>query len=171
MSSAAGGARWRLRWRDRRGEGAVLASVLALPLFAVLISFMAYFGRGLYARLAVEEAAAVGARFAVASLSGRKGCEQAREAMLRALAGYSLDPARATLIVRPLAGWDRGARAEVRVAYTVPALPGLYFSRSLGDPTVSARYEVVIDRHNNRYSNGWQPCVAEPIAAWQAGHR
>ncbi len=156
-----------IRLRSRRGEGAVLSSVLALPLFAVLIGFMAYFGRALYVRVAVEDAAAVGARFAVMSLSGRKGCEQSREAMRLALSGYYLDPDGASLIVQPLGGWDRGARAEVIVSYHVQALPGFYFSPSLGNPLVRARYEVLIDKHNNRYSNGWQPCVSAPPSQGQ----
>ena len=153
----------RVHLRSRRGEGSMLITVLAVPLFAVLIAFMAYFGRALYVRVAVEDAAAAGARFAVTSLSGQKGCEQARAAMRLALAGYRLDPAGASFIVRPLVTWDRGARAEVVVSYRVAALPGFYFGPSLGDQTVRARYEVVIDRHMNRYSNGWQPCVVGPV--------
>ena len=153
----------RIHFRDRQGEGSVLITVLAVPLFAVLIAFMAYFGRALYARVAVEDAAAAGARFAVTSLSGQKGCEQARAAMRLALAGYRLDPAGASFSVRPLVAWDRGARAEVVVSYPVAELPGFYFGPSLGVQIVRARYEVVIDRHMNRYSNGWQPCVAGQI--------
>ena len=151
-----------IRLRARHGEGAVLASVLALPLFAVLIAFMAYFGRALYARVAVEDAAAVGARFAATSLSGRKGCEQSRQAMRLALSGYWLDPAGASFVVRPLNGWDRGTHAEVIVSYQVGALPGFFFTPSLGNSLVRARYEVLIDRYNNRYSNGWQACITPP---------
>ncbi len=148
--------------RSRRGVGAVLSTLLAIPFVAIVIGFMAYFGRALYAKAAIEDAAAVGARFAVTSLSGKKGCDQARQAMLKVLEGYRIDPAGAQMLVRPITAWGRGARAEVRVSYRVAQLPGLYFSKSLGDPLISARYEVVVDRYNNRWSNGWQPCVIAP---------
>lgn len=147
--------------RSRRGMGEVLTTLIAIPFFAVIIGFLATFGRALVVQGALEEAAAVGARFAVTSLSGHKGCAQATDAMRRALQGYRLDPAGAQIVVRPLATWGRGERAEVRVSYRVAHLPGLYFGRTLGDPVLRARYEVVIDRYNNRFSNGWLPCVSE----------
>lgn len=148
-----------IRMRSRRGEGQVLSTILAIPLFAMLIGYTAYFGRALYARAAIEEAAAAGARFAVTSLSGEHGCQQAQEAMQIVLEGYHLDPASAALVVQPLSGWGRGMRVEVTASYPVAALPSLFFSRMLGDPEVRARYEVVVDRYANRYSNGWQPCT------------
>ena len=74
----------------------------------MVIGFMAYFGRALYARAAIEDAAAIGARWAATSLTGKKGCEQARAAMALSLQGYYLDPSGASLSVQPLGAWDRG---------------------------------------------------------------
>lgn len=144
---------------SRAGLGEVLTTLIAIPFFAVIIGFLAYFGRALYVQGAMEEAAAVGARFAVTSLSGQKGCAQAADAMIRVLQGYQLDPGNATIAIWPRAAWGRGERAEVQVAYRVPQSGGLYFTRMLGEPIVRARYEVRIDRYNNRFSNGWLPCL------------
>ena len=138
----------------------MLSTLLAIPLLAILIGYTVYFGRALYARAAIEEAAAAGARFAVTSLSGEQGCRQAQAVMLTVLQGYHLDPTGAMLTVQPMAGWNRNARIEVVVSYQVPALPSLFFSRMLGDPLVQARYEVRVDPYANRYSNGWQACLA-----------
>ncbi len=146
--------------RSRRGIAEVLSTILAIPFFAILIGFMAYFGRALYAKTAIEDAAATGARWAVTSLSGRKGCAQAREAMLLALSGYALDPVGATLSVKPIVGgWGRGTQAEVRVTYKLSQSSALFFGRLLGDSTLTTRYRVVVDRYNNRFANGWQACV------------
>ncbi len=149
----------RIKICSRIGAGEALTTVLALPLFAVLLSYLAYFGRVLYARAAVEEAAATGARFAVTSLSGEQGCRQAHEAMATVLQGYALDAAGARLLVQPIANWGRGARVEVSVAYHLHQPPTLFFSKSLGDPTLESRYIVVVDTASNRYSNGWRACV------------
>jgi hypothetical protein len=79
--------------------------------------------------------------------------------MLRVLQGYRLDPGNAYIAIWPRTVWGRGERAEVQVAYRVPQSSGLYFTRMLGEPIVRARYEVRIDRYNNRFSNGWLPCL------------
>lgn len=141
--------------RSRRGIAEVLSTILAIPFFAILIGFMAYFGRALYSKAAIEDAAATGARWAVTSLSGRKGCAQAREAMLLALSGYALDPVGAKLSVKPIVGgWGRGTQAEVSVAYKLSQSNVLFFGRLLGDSNITTRYRVVVDRYNNRFANG-----------------
>ena len=148
-----------IRIRSRTGAGEAITTIIALPFFAVMLSYMTYFGRALYARAAVEEAAAAGARFAATSLSGEKGCQQAREAMLTALQGHYLDAEGAQLSVRPLSHWGRGAQVEVSVTYTLHQMPTLFFSKLLGDPTLQSRYVVVVDSATNRYSNGWRACI------------
>ena len=146
--------------RSRRGIAEVLSTILAIPFFAILIGFMAYFGRALYAKAAIEDAAATGARWAVTSLSGRKGCAQAKEAMQLALKGYALDASGAALSVKPVfGGWGRGTQAEVRVTYKLSQSSVLFFGRLLGDSTITTRYSVVVDRYNNRFANGWQACI------------
>ncbi|NJM40714.1 MAG: hypothetical protein HC853_08050 [Anaerolineae bacterium] len=145
---------------SRRGIAEVLSTILAIPFFAILIGFMAYFGRALYAKAAIEDAAATGARWAATSLSGRKGCQQAREAMRLVLEGYALDANSARLQVKPVnTGWGRGVQAEVRVTYKLSQSNALFFGRLLGDATLTTHYRVAVDRYNNRFANGWQPCV------------
>jgi Flp pilus assembly protein TadG len=146
--------------RSRRGIAELFSTLLAIPFFAILIGFMAYFGRALYAKAALEDAAATGARWAVTSLSGRKGCQQARVAMRLVLEGYALDASGAHFQVKPVASnWGRGVQVEVRVTYKLIQSNALFFGRLLGDSTISTRYRVVVDRYNNRFANGWQSCV------------
>ena len=148
--------------RSRRGIAAVLSTIVAIPFFAILIGFMAYFGRAMYAKAAIEDAAAAGARWAVTSLSGRKGCAQAREAMRQVLQGYALDPNGAGLSVQPLSGgWGRGTQAEVGVTYRLAQSKVLFFGKLLGDSTLTTLYTVVVDRYNGRFANGWQQCVTD----------
>ena len=148
----------KLNLRSRRGVAEVATTIFAIPVIAMVIGFMAYFGRALYARAAIEDAAATGARWAVTSLTGKKGCEQAHAAMALTLQGYYLDPNGAHLSVQPLGAWGRGEQVEVRVAYRVNQSKVLFFSRMLGDTMVQTRYVVRIDRYVNHYQ--WQPCVA-----------
>jgi Flp pilus assembly protein TadG len=152
----------RVSLASRKGLGEIVTTLIAIPFFAVVIGFLAYFGRALVVRGALEEAAAAGARFAVTSLSGQKGCAQAKDAMFRVLQGYQLDPSAAQIAIQPITVWGRGERAAVHVAYRVPQSHGLFFMQMLGEPTVRAYYEVVIDRYNNRFSNGWLPCTTAP---------
>lgn len=152
----------KINMRSRRGIAEVLSTILAIPFFAILIGFMAYFGRALYAKAAIEDAAATGARWAVTSLSGRKGCLQAREAMQQVLAGYALDPNGAGLTVHPIGnGWGRGTQAEVQVTYRLAQSKTIFFGKLLGDSNLSTRYTVVIDRYNGRFANGWQACESD----------
>ena len=95
----------KINLRSRRGLSEMFTLVLALPFFIALIGLLLYFGRALYVKAAIEDAAATGARFATTSLSGHKGCVQALEAMQLVLAGHTLDPNVARFDVRPLQAW------------------------------------------------------------------
>ena len=88
--------------KSRRGVAEVLSTVLAIPIFLILIGTLMYFGRALYAKAAVEEAASGGARWAATSLSGQQGCAQVREAIATTLRGYYLDPSGASVQVQPV---------------------------------------------------------------------
>ena len=104
---------------DERGVTELLETLLALPVLLILIATIWYFGRAWYARVAVEDAAGVGARWAATSLTGAQGCRQAREAMRRTLDGYFVSPRSTAISVRPQTGWGRGQRALVSVRLTV----------------------------------------------------
>ena len=144
--------------RSRRGLSEMFTLVLALPFFLALIGLLLYFGRTLYVKAAIEDAAATGARFATTSLSGRKGCTQALEAMQMVLAGHAIDPIAAQIDIHPLQAWGRGTRAEVTVAYSVDQSWVPIFGPLLGNPNIHTRYEVVIDPYLSRFSNGWMAC-------------
>lgn len=144
--------------RSRRGLAELLSTLVALPVLLLAIAFMLYFGRALYVKAAIEDAAAVGARWAATSLGGQQGCQQAREAMAKVLQGYYIDPAGTTVSVRPVTLWGRGTRAVVDVRYNVSQRQVPILGPILGDLTVKTQYSVPIDTFNNRYDYGWLPC-------------
>lgn len=147
-----------LNLRSRRGMSGLLSTLLFIPLMLLMIGMTLYFGRALYAKAAIEDAASAGARFAATSLSGSQGCAQARAAVFDVLAGHYLDPAGASLSVRPVTVWGRGTQAQIDVTYTVGQARVPIFGALLGNTQVRTRYRVVIDTFNNRYANGYLPC-------------
>jgi len=148
--------RIRLRVRSRRGVASSFATVVAIPVFLVFIGFILYFGRLLYVRAAAEDAAAVGSRWAVTSLSGTQGCTQARQVMQKVFDGYNIDPSGWHFSVNSTNRWGRGHTAEVVIAYRVNQAAVPFFGSLLGNPSVSTRYIVPIDAWNNRYV--WSNC-------------
>ena len=145
--------------KSRRGVAEVLSTVLAIPIFLILIGTLMYFGRALYAKAAVEEAASGGARWAATSLSGQQGCAQVREAIVTTLRGYYLDPSGASVQVQPVTTWGRGTQALIRVTYRVGQRSVPILGPLLGDTPVRTEYRVTIDPYLNRYSNGWRACM------------
>lgn len=148
----------RLNLRSRRGLSGVLSTLLVVPLLLLVAGMMLYFGRALYVKAALEDAAAAGARFASTSLSGAQGCLQARDAAFTVLAGHFLDPTGASIAIRPVTVWGRGTQAEIEVRFTVAQRGVPVFGQLLGDTRLRTRYRVVIDAFNNRYANGYLPC-------------
>ena len=149
----------RLNLRSRTGLSGLLSTLLFIPLLVLMSGMLMYFGRALYAKAAIEDAAAAGARFAATSLSGEQGCAQAREAVFSVLAGHYMDPGAASISVRPVTTWGRGTQARVEVGYSVGQARVPIFGALLGDTQVRTRYWVVIDAFNNRYANGYQSCM------------
>jgi Flp pilus assembly protein TadG len=145
--------------RSRHGFSEALSTILSIPVLLVIVGMMIYFGRALYAKAAIEEAAAAGARFAATSLSGQQGCAQAQAAVIQALRGYYLDPNGAAVSIRPRTVWGRGAQALVDVSYHVGQSRVPIFGALLGPTHVQTGYVVRIDAYNNRYANGYLPCV------------
>ena len=148
-----------IRLRSRQGSGELLATLISVPVLLLVIGLAMYFGRVQYVRAALEAAASSGARFAATSLSGEKGCKQAREAILLTLQGYHLDPSGASFTVKPVSTWGRGQRVRITVAYGIRQANAPIFGPLMGDSHVKTSYEVIIDAFNNRYSNGWLACV------------
>ena len=134
----------------------LVETVLAIPVLLILIATIWYFGRAWYARVAVEDAAGVGARWAATSLSGAQGCRQAREAMQRTLDGYFLSTGAASMSVRPQTSWGRGQRALVSVRLTVDQSRVPVIGRALGNKLIQTDLVVPIDRNINRYA--WEAC-------------
>lgn len=147
-----------LNLRSRRGVHELVSTMIGLPLIIVFIGIIVYFGRGLYLRAALEDTAAVGARWAATSLSGAQGCRQAREAMQRTLEGYYINPAPARMRVTPVSRWGRGARARVSVEYPLNQRIVPVFGPLLGDLNVRVEYLTPIDTLNARHDYGWLPC-------------
>ena len=75
----------------RDGAASVLATLVCLPVMVLLIALAAYFGRAYYAKFALEDAAATGARWAQTSLGSARSCEQVLATMRTVLDGYALD--------------------------------------------------------------------------------
>lgn len=142
--------------RSRRGVADALATMVCFPVLLVVVGFMLYYGRALYVRAAVEDAATVGARFAVTSLSGAQGCRQAREAMQLVFDGYYVNPSDFGFSVQPTTAWGRGRAARVTVSYRLDQSPVPLFGALLGNLTLKASYDVPIDPFNNRYE--WTSC-------------
>lgn len=145
-----------MKLRSRAGIAEPLATIVCFPLLLIIVTFMLYYGRALYAKAAVEDAATVGARWAATSLSGAQGCRQAREAMQIVFDGYHVDPSAFTYSVRPVAVWGRGLSARVTVGYRVDQTPVPIFGPLLGSVRVQTSYDVPIDAFNNRYA--WSAC-------------
>lgn len=152
-------AHWCVDLRSRRGFSEALSTILSIPVLLVIVGMMIYFGRALYAKAAIEEAAAAGARFAATSLSGQQGCAQAQAAVVQALQGYYLDAGGAAVSIRPRTTWGRGTQALVEVSYRVGQSRVPILGALLGPTQVHTRYVVRIDAYNNRYANGYQPCA------------
>jgi Flp pilus assembly protein TadG len=145
--------------RSRRGLSELIGLLLALPLIITAIGATVYFGRALYLQAALEDTAAVGARWASTSLSGQQGCAQALEAMRRTLRGYYIEPSGARISVSAEEVWGRGLYARVRVSYRLDQRAVPVFGGLLGPITVRAGYSTPIDTYNARHSEGgWSQC-------------
>jgi Flp pilus assembly protein TadG len=149
--------------RSRNGFSEALSTIVSIPVLLVIVGMMIYFGRALYVKAAIEEAAAAGARFAATSLSGEQGCAQAQAAVNQTLQGFYLDPSSAAVSIRPSMAWGRGAQALVDVSYRVGQGRVPIFGALLGATDVRTHYVVRIDTFNNRYASGYLPC------AWGGG--
>ena len=156
----------RIAFRSRRGVAELLSTLMAVPVFAIFISLLLYFGNALYARAAIEDAAIAGSRFAVTSLSGDQGCEQARDVIAQVLKGYGADRKAVSWLVAPLDHNYKRARTrddkiQIEMSYEVDQRDVPIFGELLGNYTAQTNYVLIVDRNTNRYWNGWKPCYAQ----------
>lgn len=145
--------------KSRRGVANSVFTVVALPFLLLVIGMIVYFGRWLYVRGAVHDAAASGARWAVTSLGGEQGCNQAKSAVREVLRRHQLDASRARISVQPQqVRWGRGFEAQISVSYSFMNRDAWVIGPMLGDSTATSNYIVRIDDNNSRWNYGWLPC-------------
>ncbi len=150
--------------QSRAGVSEMVGTIAAVPCLAVIAFTLVFYIRAWHARAAVEDTAAVGARWATTSLSGQRGCIQAMQAMDAVIGGYHLNPSTAVKTVYVVNGagtptggrWGRGYKAVVQVSYVVDQSVVPIVGPLLGNPTITARFVVPIDPFNNRYE--WTSC-------------
>ena len=140
-----------LQLDNESGQGSIEMLFLIMGSL-MIISGILYFGRVLYADLAVQMAAYDGARAAVETLDQTRGPHQARTAAYATLDGWLLDPSRSavTVMYEP---WNRGSRVRCIVYYRVPVgnIPGsrLLFGR---DPVVNSAVTLRVEQYKSRWN-------------------
>ncbi|MCC7165515.1 MAG: pilus assembly protein [Anaerolineae bacterium] len=107
--------------RDNEGEHgqALVEFVLILPFLFLILAALIYFGRLIYATIALDMASYDACRAAVESLRRDDGQIQGLTAGRETLNGFSLSAASARLTVVPQGKWDRGAWVRCRTGYTM----------------------------------------------------
>ncbi len=98
---------------------ALLEFVLILPFLFIILAALIYFGRLIYASMALNMASYDACRAAVESLRRDDGQAQGLTAGRETLEGFSMNAASARLTVTPQGKWDRGAWVRCRTDYTL----------------------------------------------------
>lgn len=116
---------------SQRGQ-AYVEVILVLPLILLFLAGVLFFGRALYAKVALEDAATSGVRSAVETLAQSRGLWQGQVAAREMLRAYGLE--RTEISVRPLAPWSYGTPIVVRVRHRlyvgdIPLLSWFYGGR------------------------------------------
>jgi Flp pilus assembly protein TadG len=138
---------------NERGQ-AYLEFIILLPLVLLLIAGVIFFGRVLYVKIALDNAAYDGSRAGVESLNTGRELQQASNAARWTLAGYHLDPGAARVTVGGFTG-GRGNRIWCQVAFNVYVgdIFGLeHFYPYLTVPLASTAYGQ-IEQYKSRWAN------------------
>lgn len=152
--------RFYLDLEARDGAASVLATLVCLPVMVLLIALAAYFGRAYYAKFALEDAAATGARWAQTSLGSARSCDQVLATMRTVLKGYALDAEAVRLSARVLSGaTSRRRQIEIRASFAVDQSAIPVYGWLWGDSLLMARYVVFVDQNINRQRDGWTGCA------------
>jgi hypothetical protein len=104
--------------REERGQ-ALVEFVLILPFLFVILAALIYFGRLIYANIALNMASYDACRAAVESLHPGDGELQGLTAGRETLEGFSMNASSARLAVRSQGNWDRGAWVRCRTQYVL----------------------------------------------------
>ncbi len=114
---------------------AYLEFLILIPLLLVFVAGILYFGRVLYASIAVDMASYDCARTAAEALREGQGIQQGSTAAYNTLRGFYLNPDGAQVQVWAPGGWERGEQIRCRVTYGI-SLRGVPFVHLLGVPDV-----------------------------------
>jgi hypothetical protein len=144
--------------RSRAGVVEIIETLLAMPVIIALAMTLVAIGRVQYVRLALEEIVGAGARFASTSLSGERGCAQARAAMDEARQNYVLAPSLLTMQVSAINNWGRGRQARVTATYNI-TFEGIPMIRWTYQGQMRTELIVPVDTYTNRYDQGWTQCT------------
>ncbi len=101
-----------------RGQ-AMVEFILILPFLFLILAALFYFGRLIYATIALDMASYDACRAAVESLRRDDGQTQGLVAGRETLNGFSMSAASARLTVTPQGKWDRGAWVRCRTEYNL----------------------------------------------------
>jgi TadE-like protein len=107
----------RLR-QDESGQ-AFVELVLILPFLFITIAALIFFGRVLYAKIALDMASYDACRAAVEALLPGDGLEQGLTAGRETLSGFYMNPAGAQLTVAPDGVWGRGVWVSCNTRYNL----------------------------------------------------
>jgi len=142
----------------RKKEGQSYVEFLwVLPIFAIFIVAILFFGQILYCKLACDMASYDGARAAAEALLSGAGIHQGVEAAFQTLDGFHLSNPRALgqVAVGSTGAWARGQEIHCRVTYNL-SLAHLPFVGSFPDvfqPTFSVSSDTAL--RVERYRSSW----------------
>jgi hypothetical protein len=126
--------------KDEAGQ-AFVELVLILPFLFITIAALIFFGRVLYAKIALDMASYDACRAAVESLRPDDGLRQGLTAGRETLNGFYMNPAGAKLTVAPNGAWGRGVWVNCNARYNlyVGDIPLVSLFNSGGTVPLSAK--------------------------------
>ncbi len=108
----------KMKNNNERGQ-AMVEFILILPFLFIILAALIFFGRLIYATIALDMASYDACRAAVESLRRDDGQTQGLVAGRETLNGFSMSAASARLVVTPRGKWDRGAWVRCRTQYNL----------------------------------------------------
>lgn len=138
--------------RTTESGQAMIEMLMLIMGFIIIIAGIIYFGRVLYADIAVQVASYDCARAAVETLDVNRGPNQARQAAYTTLAGWQVNSDHAWTMVS-YEPWDRGSRVSCRVNYRVPVgnIPGASLIFGSNPPMVAGATTIRVEQYKSRW--------------------
>jgi len=138
--------------KDRKGQ-ALYETALVLFLFLVMMIGVVMIGPLVYTRLAVDVACYDCITAAVEAMEEDQGQYQGRTAAWQTLAGYRLDPTRASIYIWPDGTWDRGAQVTCRVTYRLRLgnLPGVSAFFGGGEVIIARSASLDVESYKSKW--------------------